>query len=94
MSVAQTIQTLTSMQQFNKMITMIICNNKKNTIKTMQIITQQFNKIEIKYSANMPKIWLVVQNNFATKSAIFNVSRQNVADLEYIRKNLTIFELN
>ena len=60
----------------------------------MQIITQQFNKIEIKYSANMPKIWLVVQNNFATKSAIFNVSRQNVADLEYIRKNLTIFELN
>lgn len=76
-SVAKTIQTLTSMQQLNKMI-----------------ITQQFNKIEIKYSANMPKIWLVVQNNFATKSAIFNVSRQNVADLEYIRKNLTIFELN
>ena len=77
MSVAKTIQTLTSMQQLNKMI-----------------ITQQFNKIEIKYSANMPKIWLVVQNNFATKSAIFNVSRQNVADLEYIRKNLTIFEQN
>ena len=60
----------------------------------MQIITQQFNKIEIKYSENMPKIWLIVQNNFDTKSAIFNVSRQNVADLEYIRKNLTIFELN
>ena len=76
-SVAKTIQTLTSMQQLNKMI-----------------ITQQFNKIEIKYSANMPKIWLIVQNNFDTKSAIFNVSRQNVADLEYIRKNLTIFELN